>query len=136
MTGLSFIPGREPEASRYQIVNAALLLVIVAELFRPIRLPWLAARSVVIGAAFALVSNLAALRDGYRNLQDQASWAELATGALEIARGHASADAQLTEPIARRILGAITSRRYFEETDSHGSPEHDSPERSPPPTRR
>lgn len=129
MTGLSFVPGREPEASRFQIVNAALLLVIFAEIFRPVRLRGWPLAAVLIAAFFALASNLDALRDGYRYLQDQSSWAKLTTGALEIARGQATADVRLTEPVARAdFLGGITSDRYFEETESHGSPAHYSQE--------
>jgi hypothetical protein len=35
LAGANYIPGREPVASRYQLFNAALLILMAAELFRP-----------------------------------------------------------------------------------------------------
>ena len=47
-------------------MDATLLIVIAAELFRPVRLrPWQTAAIVAL-ALFALVSNLDILLDGYR----------------------------------------------------------------------
>ena len=96
ITGLSYIPGREPWASRYQLMDAALLIVIAAELFRPVRLRRWQAAVIGVLALFVLVTNLDELRNGYRFLREQSTYTKADLGALEIARGHTTSDIQLT----------------------------------------
>jgi hypothetical protein len=127
LTGLSFVPGREPEASRYQLINAALLLVIAAELLRPIRLRGLQIAAVLGVATLVVLSNMDSYRDGYRFLRDQSTFAKAEIGALEIARGHTSRELPPTDFLTNPYLGGITPGRYYDETSRHGEIAHLSP---------
>jgi hypothetical protein len=128
LAGANYFPGREPFASRYQLVDATLLMVIAAELFRGVRLARWPAAAVLAAAAAALGLNLVTLHYGFRFMRDQSAFAKADIGALEIARGIAPAGFQLTEPVAHNpYLTGVTAERYFAETAAHGSPSHDSP---------
>lgn len=123
LAGANFTPGREPQASRYQLVHVTFLLLIAAELLRGVRV----ARWVVgLAAAFALValgSNLAALGSGDDFMREHAANARAALGALDLARDTAPPGLRLTPAVARDpFLSPITARRYFERRDAHGTP--------------
>ena len=129
LTGLGFVTGREAFASRYQIVSAALLVVIAAELLRPFRPNRWQSALVIVVAALALVSNLERLDEGYRYLSARSSAAKADIGALEIARGRTGGDLRLTTPVAYDdYLAGITTDRYYEETYDHGPMSHYSPQ--------
>jgi hypothetical protein len=128
LTGLSFVPGREAVASRYQLVDAALLLVIAAELFRPIRLRGWQTAVVLAVATLVVLSNMVSYRTGYRFLRDQSTYAKAEIGALEIARGHTSRELRPIDILPlHRYLGGITAGRYYDETSRHGAIAHLSP---------
>jgi hypothetical protein len=128
LTGLSFVPGREAVASRYQLIDAALLMVIAAEVLRPVRLRGWRTTVLVAIALAVVISNSFSLRSGYRFLRDQSTYAKAEIGALEIARGHTSPDLGPTDALTLNpYVGAITAGRYFDETDEHGSIAHLSP---------
>ena len=139
LAGANYIPGREPSASRYQLIDAVLLILIGAELFRPGRLrPRTAA---VIGglALLALASNVDALAAGFRFMREQSAYVRTDLGALELARGRASGDVRLYETVAHNpFLSGVSARRYYAESDAHGSPPFSSPEEiaSAPPRQR
>ena len=129
LTGLGFVTGREAFASRYQIVSAALLVVIAAELLRPFRPNRWQSALVIVVAALALVSNLERLDEGYRYLSARSSAAKADIGAVEIARGRTGGDLRLTTPVAYDdYLAGITTDRYYEETYDHGPMSHYSPQ--------
>ena len=92
-------------------MDAALLIVIAAELFRPMRLRRWQAAVIGVLALFVLVSNLNQLRRGYRFLHDQSTYTKADLGALEIARGHTTSDIQLTEAVAHNRLLERSHRR-------------------------
>jgi hypothetical protein len=129
LTGASYIVGREPLASRYQIVDAALLILIAAELFRPLRLRPAPAAAVAAVAVFALASNVDTLLGyGYGFMREQAAYVKAELGALELARGVTPSDLQLVEAVARNpYLSGVTAGRYFAQTSAHGSPASYSP---------
>jgi hypothetical protein len=128
LTGLTYIPGREPGASRYQLIDAALLLVIAAELLRPIRLRGRHTAAVLGVATLVVLSNMVNYRDGYRFYRDQSTLAKAEIGALEIARGHTSREAAADRfPGPNPYLGGITPGRYYDETSRHGEIAHLSP---------
>ena len=128
LAGANYFPGREPFASRYQLIDAALLILVAAELFRGVRLArWQAMIVVVVGAA-AVVLNLVTLHYGFRFMRDHAAYAKADVGALEIARGVVPSGFSLTAPVAHDpYLSGVTAGRYFAETAAHGSPARDSP---------
>ena len=129
LAGANYIVGREPFASRYQLMDATFLILIASELFRPVRLGAWPTAAVAAAALVALVSNLDTLDFGYRFMRDHSAYVKGDLGALEIARGRAPATFQLVQPIAHDpFLSGVTAERYFRETDAHGSPPFYSPE--------
>lgn len=123
LAGANAIPGREPEASRYQLVHATFLVLIAAELLRGVQVPRPAAATALAAAVVVLGSNLAALRTGYDFMRLHAENARAALGALDLARATASRDLRLTEQAARDpYLWSVTAREYYEQRDAHGSP--------------
>jgi hypothetical protein len=123
LAGANFIPGREPFASRYQLVHATFLILIAAELFRPIRLAPAQAAAVLAIALLALGLNLRDLGAGYHFMRDHSAYAKVDIGALEITRRLSRPNFQLLEPWAHDpYLSGVTAERYFTETDAHGSP--------------
>jgi hypothetical protein len=128
LTGASFIPGREPFASRYQLVDAALLVLIGAELLDPFEIPPLLSGIVALLAVAVVVSNVTGgLVHGYRFMRTQSQFARADLGAIEIARNLAPASLWLLPAIARNpYLSGITAGRFFAETAAHGTPPVDS----------
>lgn len=122
LTGASFIPGREPFASRYQLIDAVLLLLIAAELLRGIRVPAPAALAVVAAAAAVVWSNVdRGLTDGYQFLREQSAFAKADLGALELGRGLAPPNLWLIAGIAHNpYLSGVTAGQFFAETRAHG----------------
>jgi hypothetical protein len=129
LTGANFTPGRAPDSSRYQLVGATFLILIAAELLRPLRLGRPATLAALALAVVAFGSNLTVLASGFRTMRDFADDTRADLGALEIARGAVPRDFRLVEAVTSdRFLRDVTAGRYFEETDAHGSPAW-SPER-------
>jgi hypothetical protein len=124
LTGASFIPGREPFASRYQLINASLLLLIGAELFRPVKVGKTAGALVVAIAVAVVWSNVdSRLSYGYRFLRDQSGFVKADLGALQLGRRLAPPNLWLTATVARNpYLSGVTARRLFAETNAHGWP--------------
>jgi hypothetical protein len=140
LAGANFMIGREPVSSRYQLFDATLLILMAAELFRPVRLRPLTAAAIAAIALVAVVSNVRELGEGYHFLRAHSAAAKADLGALEIARGRAPGNFQLFEQVARDpYLTGITAGRYFRETAAHGSPAVYSPAQlatASPPQRR
>jgi hypothetical protein len=118
LTGASFIPGREPTASRYQLVDVTLLILIIAELLWSVRWTPLRTGIVAVLACPVVVSNITVgLVHGYRFLRTQSQYVRADLGALRIARSIDPADVWLLDPIAhtthtcRASRPAATSRR-------------------------
>jgi hypothetical protein len=127
LAGANFTPGRAPISSRYQLIDAVLLLLVAAELLRGLRLRGLPAALVVALALIALVSNLVALGHGYRFMREQSAYIKADLGALEIARDRAPAALSLAAVGRNPYMTWITAGRYFSATDAHGSPPTYSP---------
>ena len=86
LTGASYIPGREPSASRYQLFDATLLLLIAAELLRGVRLGRRATAVLIVAGLAVAISNASVLRFGFKFMSDHAGYAK------SIGEGCASAD--------------------------------------------
>jgi hypothetical protein len=128
LAGASYIPGREPVASRYQLFNATLLILMAAELFGPVRLSSRLTAAVLLVALIAFALNLNALRGGYDFMREQSGYAKAGIGALEIARGKTAPTFQLLEPVAQNAyLSGVQAARYFNATAAHGAPATYSP---------
>jgi hypothetical protein len=140
LTGAGYTPGREPLASRYQLIDAALILVTCAAWFAPLRPGRAATVAIAVVAVAAIASNLQTLfGPGYSFMRTQAAFARTDIGALEIAGPRAAARAWLLEPVARNpYLSGITGNRYFAVSRAHGAPAFDTPAEitAAPPDRR
>ncbi|MDQ6821655.1 MAG: hypothetical protein M3076_15185 [Actinomycetota bacterium] len=128
LTGASYFPGRDPFASRYQLIDAALLILIAAEAFRSVPLRTASLGVIAAGATLAVVSNGYALSTGYTFMREQSRYVKADLGALEIERAVAPATVWLAEPVARNpYLSGVTAGLYFTETRAHGTPPFYSP---------
>ncbi len=126
--GANAIAGRGPTASRYQITDVVLLILIGAELLRGVRLGRAVLAGASILAALIVVSNLDAMRFGYDFLRAQAGYVKVDLGALQMAGPRTPAAVDLLESSAQtQYLSGVTAGRYFAETSAHGTPPFDSP---------
>ena len=127
LTGLNYDPflERTPSASRYQLIGVSLLLVMLAELFRSVRLGAARLAVMLAIAALVLVSNIDELSSGYRFLRAQSRYVMADLGALRIAQANAPSSLRLVGP--GLFLSGITAGRYFSAADAHGSPPFYSP---------
>jgi hypothetical protein len=123
LAGANYIPGREPFASRYQLVHATFLVLIGAELFRAVRLTAVQAALFLASALVVLGLNADALRGGFDFMRTHSAYVKADLGALEIARGRVAPTFQLVESVAHDpYLSGVTAGRFFSETDAHGFP--------------
>jgi hypothetical protein len=124
LLGINFIPNwREPDTSRYQLISGTFLILLGAELFRPVRL---GPRALAVASALAVVivgANLGALKGGYDFFRGESEIARADLGALDIGRGHVAPKFRLLQPIAGSIyLTGVFAGPYYRERDAHGSP--------------
>lgn len=121
--GFNFIPGREPTASRYQYIGVVFIVLILAELFREVRLSGRAILVVAGLTSVALVSNLVPLKDGVVMVEQQSEFARGELAAIEIARDTVDPAFALTPEIAgTATLTPIDAGSYLAAVDAHGSP--------------
>lgn len=115
--------GRDPTVSRYQYVGAVLILLILANLLRDVRVT---RRMVLAGAAVTLLAvgpNLVVLKNGTDLLRKEAVLTRADTAAFEIARRTVDPDLQLNPEIAGTgALVNVYAGAYLEAVDEYGSP--------------
>jgi hypothetical protein len=124
LSGASFYPGREPFASRYQLIDVTLIVLVGAEVFRASRRTALWS-SIAVGLAIVVVTaNVArSLSYGYRFLRDQAGYVQADLGIMQALRSRVPADLWLVQSVSGNpYLSGITGARYVSETAAHGSP--------------
>jgi len=128
LTGAGYVPGREAGASRYQLTDAALLILLAAELLRGIALNRAVLAAICLAAALVVASNLDALRNGFDFMQDHAGYVKADLGALEVSGPSAPSGLWLLQPVARDpYLSGVTAGRYFAQVAAHGPPAYDTP---------
>jgi hypothetical protein len=94
LTGASAIVGRGANSSRYQITSVVLVILLVAELLRGLRLSRTGLTLVSLTAVAVVASNLVLMRRGYDFMRVESQTAQADLGALQLARD-----------VARRICG-------------------------------
>jgi hypothetical protein len=116
LAAFNFTPGREAAASRYQLISVTFVILIAAEMLRPIRLgPRALALSVVL-TAVVIASNAVAMKAGYDLLRGHAAFAKGDLGALEIGQAHIPDDFQLIESVSNNpYLVRVTAGGYYRE---------------------
>jgi hypothetical protein len=123
LTALNAFPGREPTSSRYQYAGAIFVILILANLFKGVRV---SRAVVIIGAivtAAAVGPNLVALKDGADVLKQQSVFTRADTAALEIAQRTVAPDFQLNPEVAGTpSLINVFAGEYLQAVDEYGSP--------------
>jgi hypothetical protein len=123
LSGLNYIPGREPQASRYQLMDVTFLVVIAAELFRPVRLRAFPVGVILALGVCAISLNGLALRDGYRFFYNESVNAKATLGALELTGRQAPPAMGMSAGVTGdSFLTGITAGRYFAVSSEHGRP--------------
>jgi hypothetical protein len=123
LTAFNDSAGRDPTASRYQYVGAIFILLILANLFKGVRLSKavLAVGALLTFAAVAM--NLTLLESGRDLLTRQAALTRADLGALEIARGTVDPAFQLNPELAGSpTLVNVFAGGYLQAADEYGSP--------------
>ncbi len=129
LTGASAIPGRQAQASRYQVTSATLLILLAAELLRGIRIGRAGLAVLSVATVLVVTSNLVVMRNGYDFLRAESQTAKVDIGALEVAGHAARTGLRLTQLVAHDpFLSGVTADRYFAQTRAHGSPPFDGPD--------
>jgi hypothetical protein len=123
LSAFNNIAGRDPTVSRYQYVGAVLILLILANLLRDVKVT---RRMVLAGAAVTLLAvgpNLVVLKNGTDLLRKEAVLTRADTAAFEIARRTVDPDLQLNPEIAGTgALVNVYAGAYLEAVDEYGSP--------------
>jgi hypothetical protein len=125
LAGLNQIPGRTPDASRYQYVAVVFTLLVFAELLRGVRFGRGALAAGFVAVAAITVANIGYLHaawDSYREIS-QLEKADL--GAVEIARQRVAPGFTLEEDIADTDYVHIEAGPYLSARDAFGSPAYD-----------
>jgi hypothetical protein len=132
LAGLNQMPGREPDASRYQYLGVVFLFLVAGELLRAerergLRLnyrPLAAAVAVVVAAS--LISNVQNLVSAWDHTYRPISQLEKADlGALEIAEGTVEPAFVLSEDLADTGFVHVEADRYLSAVEAFGSPAYD-----------
>lgn len=124
---LSYIPGREPNSSRYIFAVVPFVIIAVVECCvgcRPGR------RGIIllyVGSLAAIASNLGFLQAGARLFDQTSQYARAELGAMEVARDLVSPSFLPEDPSITPIIGIhnmipIDARSYFSAVDAFGSP--------------
>jgi hypothetical protein len=134
LAGFNQMPGRDPDASRYQYLDVVFLFMLAAELLRPelerglrIGIKALAAIGVVV--ALSLAANLDELHDAYAHTYHPISRLEKAgLGALDISEATVEPGFVLSEDVVDTGFVNVDAGAYFSARDAYGSPAYDEAE--------
>jgi hypothetical protein len=116
------VPGREPGASRYQLIGSVFVVLIAAELLRGRRLSRAGAGALAVVVAAVIASNVGALRDGQEFLRGQSENNAAVLAALDGARDQVPGDYRLDSAPASPFTSPATADEYFAAVDRWGAP--------------
>jgi hypothetical protein len=123
VTALSFQPGRDPDASRYQYVGGVLLLLVLGNGLAGLRLGASGTLAILGLAGIATIANLAVLHHDYAFLRDRAIDERGALAGLEVAGSRADPDLTLTTGnTSNGALDSLTVGPYLSAVEAFGSP--------------
>lgn len=123
LTAFNLSEGRGPTSSRYQYASCILVLMVLANLFKGVRLDRTGLAALVALTALALGPNLVQLKSGSRFFEQQTVLARSGTAAIEIARDTVDPGFQLNPEVAgTHTLVDVFAGPYLEAVDRHGSP--------------
>jgi hypothetical protein len=124
LSGASFYPGREPFASRYQLIDVTLIVIVAAELFGAGRSTarW-SSLAIVLAVAVVTANTARSLSFGYRFLRDQAGYVQADLGIMQALRPRIPPTLWLVQSVSQNpYLSGITGARYLSQTAAHGTP--------------
>ncbi len=134
LAGANYIVGREAISSRYAYAGGALVLLVLADLLKGVRLPsrrWtlpLLALAGVVALA-AAVANLSPLREGRDLFREQTVFTRSDLAAMEIAHRTIAPSFELAPELAGTgSLIDVFADEYFPVRRDHGSPAYDEAE--------
>lgn len=123
LTAFNAFPGRDPTSSRYQYASAVFILMILANLFKGVRLSRSALLAAGLVTAAAVGPNLVVLKDGSNELKQQSVLTRADVAAIEIARRTVSPEFQLNPEVAGTpTLVNVFAGEYLQAVDEYGSP--------------
>jgi hypothetical protein len=123
LTAFNAFPGRDPTSSRYQYAGAIFILMILANLFRGVRVSRRALIVAGVVTVAAVGPNLVALKDGRDLLKQQSVFTRADEGAIEISRRTVDPEFQLTAEVAGTpSLVNVFAGEYLKAVDEYGSP--------------
>ena len=128
LAGFNQMPGRGPDASRYQYLGVLFAFMLAAELLRPelergLRIGRAALTAIALVAAFSVASNLDQLRDAYKGTYHPISQLEKAgLGALDITEATVEPGFVLSEDVVDTGFVNVDAGSYFAAREAHGSP--------------
>jgi hypothetical protein len=123
ITAANDVPFRTPSSSRYMHTGVVLLLLLLAESFRGVRLGPRATVAISAVAAVALAGNLIALRDGYRVFEREGQLIRAQLGALEIARDQVQPSFRPADAaFGSSALVNLDAGPYLSAAGAYGSP--------------
>jgi hypothetical protein len=126
LTAISFEPGREPDAPRYQYVGVVLLLLVLGNALVGIRVRVSAVLALVAGACLATIANLAVLGNRYQFLSDLTTKERGALAALELAGSRADPDLLIDRGNTDIVpLYSLSVGPYLSAVHDFGSPTYD-----------
>jgi hypothetical protein len=128
LAGFNQMPGREPDASRYQYLGVVFLFMLAAELLRPeleqgLKIGTKALAAIGIVTVLSLAANLDQLRDAYQRTYHPISRLEKAgLGALDITEATVEPGFVLSEDVVDTGFINVDADHYFSARDAYGSP--------------
>jgi len=134
LAGFNQMPGREPDASRYQYLDVVFLFMLAAELLRPelergLRIGTGALAAIGVVTVLSLAANLDELHDAYEGTYHPISQLEKAgLGSLDIAEATVEPGFVLSEDVVDTGFVNVDAGSYFSARDEYGSPAYDETE--------
>lgn len=134
LAGFNQIPGRDPDASRYQYLDVVFLFMLAAELLRPelergLRIGTRALAAIGVLTALSLAANLDELHRAYENTYHPISRLEKAgLGGLDITEATVDPGFLLSEEVVDTGFVNVDAEHYFSARDAYGSPAYDEAE--------
>jgi hypothetical protein len=136
LTAANFIPGRSPNASRYQYVGAVFILMIAASVAAGWRPSWRGVLATLAVAAAAAAANLATLHQSYRSLVRVSEVVRGGLAGLEMAAGDVDPEFVLTpENSDFNYFTLVRAGPYLSASEKFGSPAYTESELATAPER-
>ena len=131
LAAFNYIPGREAVANRYAYTGVLLLLIVLADFFRDLRISRMALAIAALVTVAVVTSNLVRLNEGRDFLKEQTILTRADLAAFDIAQDTVSPEFFLAPEIAGTpSLIDVNAAEYLPAMRAHGSPAYSDAELS------